>query len=559
MKEKTILITITFFVVFSFYLFSAQRSTVLAQSCGSVTCRTTVMTTTPSDCNCTGTNDCRNTPNPKPCSTTTQQTGSFQLNCVYYASMNQCAYTNADNGTTTCSGGCASSGGGSGELPPAQPPPPPPPGLVCAPNAVWSDGSCCQACNAAGTGNSCTDPSYCGGSGGGGGIAPADCSINLTAPGMTKFGTGKNSFKSLAVSPGATVPITVDGGLSRDIGRKRQTISVGGAMRFGNTWSDTTSQKFSFGQSYDVTATSSAYATGGISARLCRWDDTMTYCSLFKNCTDSISITVGTAPPPPATPTVNSWLQLVGGHLLTNGRISIDLPDGAFLIEKLNEYAGVVVHRLNPLYLWGGFASQDPFNWDVQDAPPINFRTASRPFPASFYERYRHQVNYDEKLQEITASWKPRNPGNYSYGTAALTNMQITEPWHIASGEKYIIFVPGTLTINQRITVDEGGFLFFAAKEGIIINDSVGNPPTASPNGDIEGIYITDGTFDTGMGNKQLIIEGTVVAKELKQDRDLGDDNATFPAVQFILRPDFQFSLPETLKRQRRLWREIAP
>ncbi len=390
-------------------------------------------------------------------------------------------------------------------------------------------------------------------------IPPANCSINLTAPGMTKFGTGKNSFKSLAVSPGATVPITVDGGLSRDIGRKRQTISVGGAMRFGNTWSDTTSQKFSFGQSYDVTATSSAYATGGISARLCRWDDTMTYCSLFKNCTDSISITVGTAPPPPATPTVNSWLQLVGGHLLTNGRISIDLPDGAFLIEKLNEYAGVVVHRLNPLYLWGGFASQDPFNWDVQDAPPINFRTASRPFPASFYERYRHQVNYDEKLQEITASWKPRNPGNYSYGTAALTNMQITEPWHIASGEKYIIFVPGTLTINQRITVDEGGFLFFAAKEGIIINDSVGNPPTASPNGDIEGIYITDGTFDTGMGNKQLIIEGTVVAKELKQDRDLGDDNATFPAVQFILRPDFQFSLPETLKRQRRLWREIAP
>ena len=70
---------------------------------------------------------------------------------------------------------------------------------------------------------------------------------------------------------------------------------------------------------------------------------------------------------------------------------------------------------------------------------------------------------------------------------------------------------------------------------------------------------MTDGIFDTGSSDKQLVIAGNIVAKSLKQDRDLGVDNTTFPAVQFILRPDFQFSLPETLKRQRRLWREIAP
>jgi len=136
-------------------------------------------------------------------------------------------------------------------------------------------------------------------------------------------------------------------------------------------------------------------------------------------------------------------------------------------------------------------------------------------------------------------------------GTATLDSS-----WDVASGESYVVFVNGNLTIAGDVNVDQGGFLAFVVSGNVTVDPGVAQ---------IEGIYISDGNFVTqsayvpnSVDDIALRAEGTVVAwGTLDLNRDLGIGNANAPAELFVYRPDLIVNMPEKMKSFLVRWQEV--
>lgn len=162
----------------------------------------------------------------------------------------------------------------------------------------------------------------------------------------------------------------------------------------------------------------------------------------------------------------------------------------------------------------------------------------------------------------------------------------------VGSGQRYIIFVPGDLTIannsnnlSQVLSVANGGFIAFFVKGDIIIEPSVGKAftgrsntsmPNAENSGigssssntsaDVAGIYVADGSI-TIQGNgiaaepdRRFIGEGSFVSKtaiELKRTYSRDATNLDWtkilagftPTEVFRHRPDIVLATPSELKQ----------
>ena len=161
-------------------------------------------------------------------------------------------------------------------------------------------------------------------------------------------------------------------------------------------------------------------------------------------------------------------------------------------------------------------------------------------------------------------------------------DLTVSGTWDVELGKSLVIFVPGTLTINElaantKFIIREGGFLAFIVRGGtnnsggIIVNETVGQSPlnyVTSSNVDrvlgtkLAGILITDRTLttvaSTGQDN-QLVAAGTFVAETFVLNRNLGIDNLTNPGELFVYRPDLWKNAPEELKEIKLNWQEVAP
>ena len=72
-------------------------------------------------------------------------------------------------------------------------------------------------------------------------------------------------------------------------------------------------------------------------------------------------------------------------------------------------------------------------------------------------------------------------------------------------------------------------------------------------------MYLADLQFDTGLGNSQLHIRGSVVGRtSISLSRDLAD-NSLYAAEIFEYGIDQAFFFPLDLGSQRILWKEVAP
>ena len=165
---------------------------------------------------------------------------------------------------------------------------------------------------------------------------------------------------------------------------------------------------------------------------------------------------------------------------------------------------------------------------------------------------------------------KPGSSGDY-YSAGDLT---IQNNWNVTSGEKYIIFVDGNLTLNgdntdQLITVETGGFIAFIVTGDIIIEESLGNSTLDDLTPNLSGVFIADGIidiqtrgFDNG-GDDRFVGEGVFAGwSGVDLNRSFtgtpgGDiENTDKPVEVFIYRPDFLVNLPKTMSIPIRIWQE---
>lgn len=147
-------------------------------------------------------------------------------------------------------------------------------------------------------------------------------------------------------------------------------------------------------------------------------------------------------------------------------------------------------------------------------------------------------------------------------------DLTIQSSWDVTSGESYVIFVDGDLYIQdpgglgELITVSEGGFLAFVVTGDINISEDVGHSVLANTAGNIEGVYVADGTItvaSNGAMDLRFVGEGTFVGWEgvmLGRDFNGGVDNDYYPAEMFVFRPDLVKNTPEKMMRSQMLRQE---
>lgn len=181
----------------------------------------------------------------------------------------------------------------------------------------------------------------------------------------------------------------------------------------------------------------------------------------------------------------------------------------------------------------------------------------------------------DDFLTTYNDAIKPTyNPTDIEYYRSG--DLTIQTPWHVFSGEQYVIFVKGDLYLmdgngsnDQLIQVDHGGFLAFIVEGDIIVDESLGNATLTDTTANVEGVYIANGQISiesrgvSGGGDDRFIGEGTFVGwGGINLERNFDDgagrdlENEDKPVEQFIYRPDFMINLPEVLRSSPTIWQQ---
>ncbi|MDP3918027.1 MAG: hypothetical protein Q8Q30_02545, partial [Candidatus Woesebacteria bacterium] len=120
---------------------------------------------------------------------------------------------------------------------------------------------------------------------------------------------------------------------------------------------------------------------------------------------------------------------------------------------------------------------------------------------------------------------------------------------------KIILFIEsGNFNINGKINLDDNSGFFVA-----IVNGNITVAPTVTGSPSIEGMYVADTGFSTGLGTTQLHVRGSVASYgNITLQRDLPDDTV-IPAELFEFAPDQVVLFPQKLMFRRFRWAEVAP
>jgi hypothetical protein len=146
----------------------------------------------------------------------------------------------------------------------------------------------------------------------------------------------------------------------------------------------------------------------------------------------------------------------------------------------------------------------------------------------------------------------------------AAGDVSTSGTWTVNSGESYVIFVNGNLTVTAPITVAQGGFLAFIVKGNIVVQNTVGQVAPTSIISVMDGLYYANGTL-TIQGGKvggdlKFIGEGSFVARQgIQLQRAYASlaTNQTKPTELFTFRPDLIVNMPARMLKPQMLWQEV--
>jgi len=258
-------------------------------------------------------------------------------------------------------------------------------------------------------------------------------------------------------------------------------------------------------------------------------------------CTFETSFTV-TLPGP--------WWQVKDGDVTSNGDITSSVPSGSnFDTIGTGGYPGVPAFG-GSLGVGSGTISTTLWNANTSTSQ-------GRLFDYSYFESLiPDDVTFNDVSILSTGAGATIYDGYEWYkfdGTTGATlgqNMDIASSINFA-GRKVILFVKGAnLNINGNINLTDGVGFF-----GTFVNGDININPTVTQ---LEGIYLTDTNFITGVGSSALWVRGSVGSYGgISLGRDLTND--TTPAELFEYGPDQVLLFPNKLAFRRTKWIEVAP
>lgn len=240
------------------------------------------------------------------------------------------------------------------------------------------------------------------------------------------------------------------------------------------------------------------------------------------------------------------WWQVKDGDITTTGDISSTVPSAQlFDIVGLGGFPGVPVYG-NTFNLSGDTSKVSTTRWNANTAT-----IQSRLFNYAFFDNLiPNDVNFND-VSTLVSGGTPYTDGYEWY--KATGDVSTSGDINIGN-RKVILFVEnGNFNINGKINVNDGiGFFGVFVEGNISIDPAVIGAPS------IEGIYLSDGSFSTGIGTAQLHTRGSVATfGTVNLQRDLTVD--TTPAELFEFAPDQMLLFPEKLMFRRTKWIEVAP
>jgi len=297
-------------------------------------------------------------------------------------------------------------------------------------------------------------------------------------------------------------------------------------------------------------------------------------------CADSAGVGGGGGTIVDVTP-VGPWWQVKDADVTAYGDLvslipaSCSLPvcNPVFGLKGLGGFPGVPVYGgVTADFAAGtgtGNAAEAPYNWLVN-----SLYSSSRIYNYDFFER---QIPSDVTFTEITTptvNGGDFNSGGapsrgyvwYHYNGATLGDMTISGNVNLTGSRRAVLLVDGAdLYITGRINIQSPGNGFFMVvvgkdvnglKGNIIVDPSVSHP--TSPG--LEGIFVAEGEFRTGVGTSQLWVRGSVAAYDgFLLERDLQAGNSTKPAEFFEYAPEIISVFPQVFTTRRMRWKEVAP
>jgi hypothetical protein len=151
-------------------------------------------------------------------------------------------------------------------------------------------------------------------------------------------------------------------------------------------------------------------------------------------------------------------------------------------------------------------------------------------------------------------------------------NMTISGAFTVGANKNIIILVDGASAIRAPITVPTGSTLFYATRDYLIIDKTLGQTPSCNGTNDVEGFFssgnsiFVEGNNNCSVGaDKQLRIGGTMIVNanlqggSFSNNRDLCAQNPQYPSVLLSERADFILNAPNILKRRNLTYQETAP
>lgn len=258
------------------------------------------------------------------------------------------------------------------------------------------------------------------------------------------------------------------------------------------------------------------------------------------------------------------WSQIEGGDVYASGVLKSIVPASAtprvFITDGTGGYPGIATYGTSYDFdagLGKGASFVSSTNWLVQDtaSKTISYQT--------MYDRFGGEpaaVDYVNPGSITQPAYKAdMNTPYYVTG-----NMTTSGNWGITNGKKLIFLIDGDLTIGGRIITGGTGIAVFIVSGSITVDSSVGRAFgtawTSTPV--VEGVYIADGTFDTGtsgVGTERFVGGGIFIANDFILGRDMTDNNPTTSSELFIYEPQFLLTMPNQMKQSSVSWQEVAP
>lgn len=288
-------------------------------------------------------------------------------------------------------------------------------------------------------------------------------------------------------------------------------------------------------------------------------------------CSDSVATGGGT--------TVNvalagPWWQTRDADVTTNGDL-VSLISGLCILPFCNPvlglrgtggFPGVVAYGGSTAdFSDGGTrgnAAESPYNWLA------NSRYNGRIYDYAFFDRL---IPDDVVINELTP---PVTGGTFNSGGApsrgyvwyhwngtTLGDLTITGNVNLVGSRRVVLLVEdANATIDGRIQLQTPGQGFFMMVVGKDANGQKGDIIVDPSVDDIEGIYLAESEFSTGVANSQLQVRGSVVAYDgFNLQRDLGILNEISPAELFEYAPEIIATFPRVFTQRRIRWKEVAP